>query len=188
MTANDAVAAVRLPAPAQDRSAVISLRGPFTAMLMFSCDVASPAAELQPPASVEAAEGATAKVAAAARAEAEAAKAAAAAAAAAKAASAEKAAKAKALKAANAAKAAEEAAAARAAEEARAKASADDPVSVYEPPEGFDELAFLMTHWPGWDFRSPRVAAFRKQARSGALTSASDAQPHPLTARVPHLW
>lgn len=173
MTANDAVAAVRLPAPAQDRSATISLRGAFTAVLMFARDVAPPAAELQPPASVEAEAVAAAKAAEAARAEAEAAVA--------------KAAKAKAAKAvAKAAKAAEEAAAARAAEEAKAKVSADDPVSVYEPPEGFDELAFLVTNWPGWDFRSARVAAFRKQVRAGAALSQARRKPTHTRSRPPY--
>ena len=39
------------------------------------------------------------------------------------------------------------------------------PADVWEPLEGFDEFAFLMTHWPGWGFDGERVAAFRKAVR-----------------------
>ena len=54
--------------------------------------------------------------------------------------------------------------AAKAADGPAAPAGAD-PVSVWEPPDGFDEEAFLTAHWPGWDFRSERLAAFREGVR-----------------------
>ena len=31
--------------------------------------------------------------------------------------------------------------------------------------EDFDEETFLKTHWPGWEFRSARVAAFRREVQ-----------------------
>ena len=40
-----------------------------------------------------------------------------------------------------------------------------DPVAVWEPPEGFDEEAFLKAHWPGWEFSSNRLAAFRREVQ-----------------------
>ena len=37
------------------------------------------------------------------------------------------------------------------------------PVEVWEPFGGFDELAFLSAHWPGWTFDEDRVTRFRRE-------------------------
>ena len=39
------------------------------------------------------------------------------------------------------------------------------PPEVWEPPAGFDEMAFLSAHWPGWGFDAPRVDAFRREVQ-----------------------
>ena len=39
------------------------------------------------------------------------------------------------------------------------------PTAIWEPLQGFDEMAFLTAHWPGWGFQPERVAAFRREVQ-----------------------
>ena len=43
--------------------------------------------------------------------------------------------------------------------------AAPPQAAVWEPPTDFDEHAFLVAHWPGWEFAPARVAAFRHQVQ-----------------------